>query len=1074
MSQLALELIAENKETRSTFLDLGNCGLTEVPEEIGELVWLEELSFSGDWAYFDGKKWVSKCSQNVWHRNNIKSLEPSILWRFGAFAGKSNPFSGLVNLKELYLNGGMAFHDLSSLYNLVNLKQLDVSYTDVNDLSPLLSLAKLEVLNVLGTGVSNLSPLSGLKNLKCLNVSSTRVSGLSPLLSLTNLQQLDVAYTRINDLSPLSSLANLQQLDVSSTDVNDLSPLLSLAKLEVLSVVGMEVSDLSPLSGLTNLQRLDVSHTHVNDLSSLSGLINLQQLDVINTRVSDLSPLLDLANIQRLDVSYTDVYDLSPLSGLTNIQRLIISNTPVSDLSPLLELIKNYCPVNWNSETGVSEGIFVKHCPLTNPPVEIVKQGNAAILNYFHEKEIQGTDHLYEAKMLLIGEGGAGKTSLLRRLYQTEKPLPNENETTKGIDIYRHEFKLSNGRNFRLNVWDFGGQEIYHATHQFFLTKRSLYILLDDTRKDDKTVHDASFKYWLEVADLLGEHSPILIFQNEKGGRSKTIDSSGIKAKFNNVKDVYRGNLEHKGAAEGLRKAVEFFSQSLPHIGEELPAKWIAIRADIEQLAKDKAFISQHEYFDIYRKHLEFDKEKALHLSHYLHDLGVFLHFQDEDLLKRTVILQNTWATEAVFKMLDDETVKGKLGHFDKADCQRVWQDSSYADMHPELLALMEKFELCYPLPDLNHAVWLTPQLLPPSKPTSLADWAKPGDLTLRYRYEFLPKGIVSRLMVRMHRFVLHPQLSWINGALFEREVKGALGVKGALFELDDTALLAEVPPSGGEIILRARGAERKELLSVISADLDALNDSFHGLKNLVFKWVPCNCKHCSQTTEPEYFSQENLMWRKKNQRYEVECPKSFEYVDVIEMLDGIRVEQLPDWAKDDERKASSDINKAKVEKTIKIFLASSSELKEDRDAFDLYFRQQNDRLRKQGIYLEIVRWENFLDAMSDTRLQDEYNKEVKACDIFVSLFFTKTGKYTEEEFDVAHQQFLSAKKPLIYTFFKNAPVNLENISDEINSLLYFKKKLAALGHFYTNYDNIEHLKRQFKDQLEKLSDNEF
>jgi GTPase SAR1 family protein len=135
--------------------------------------------------------------------------------------------------------------------------------------------------------------------------------------------------------------------------------------------------------------------------------------------------------------------------------------------------------------------------PLTNPPNEIVKQGNAAILNYFDEQEAQGTDRLYEAKMLLIGEGGAGKTSLLRRLYQSGSPLPDENETTKGIDIYRHEFKLDNGRNFHLNVWDFGGQEIYHATHQFFLTKRSLYVLLDDTRKDDKTLHDASFKYWL-------------------------------------------------------------------------------------------------------------------------------------------------------------------------------------------------------------------------------------------------------------------------------------------------------------------------------------------------------------------------------------------------------------------------------------------------------------------------------------------------------------------------------------------------------------------------------------------------
>ena len=153
-----------------------------------------------------------------------------------------------------------------------------------------------------------------------------------------------------------------------------------------------------------------------------------------------------------------------------------------------------------------------------------MNQGNDAILNYFRERALGEVDHLYEAKMLILGEGGAGKTSLLRRLYQPDQPLPTEKETTKGISIYRHEFPLRNGRRFHLNVWDFGGQEIYHATHQFFLTRRSLYLLVDDTRKDHKSVSDEGFKYWLELIDVFGGHSPVLIFQNEKGGRSKAID----------------------------------------------------------------------------------------------------------------------------------------------------------------------------------------------------------------------------------------------------------------------------------------------------------------------------------------------------------------------------------------------------------------------------------------------------------------------------------------------------------------------------------------------------------------------
>jgi hypothetical protein len=156
--------------------------------------------------------------------------------------------------------------------------------------------------------------------------------------------------------------------------------------------------------------------------------------------------------------------------------------------------------------------------------------------------------------------------------------------------------------------------------------------------------------------------------------------------------------------------------------------------------------------------------------------------------------------------------------------------------------------------------------------------------------------------------------------------------------------------------------------------------------------------------------------------------------------------------------------------KTVRVFLASSSELREDRDAFDLYFRQQNDRLRKEGVYLEIVRWEDFLDAMSNTRLQDEYNQAIRNCDVFVSLFKTKTGKYTEEEFDVACQTFQDTGKPRIYTYFRKATVSTSDVNvDDLISLRDFKKKLAELGHFYTEYESTDGLQRHFRDQLDKL-----
>lgn len=136
------------------------------------------------------------------------------------------------------------------------------------------------------------------------------------------------------------------------------------------------------------------------------------------------------------------------------------------------------------------------------------------------------------------------------------------------------------------------------------------------------------------------------------------------------------------------------------------------------------------------------------------------------------------------------------------------------------------------------------------------------------------------------------------------------------------------------------------------------------------------------------------------------------------------------------------------------------------------YFRQQNDTLRSEkGIYLKIVRWEIFFDAMSETRLQDEYNHEVRACDIFVSLFFTKTGKFTREEFDVAHRKFQESggQQPQIFTFFKNGDIKMGSITKEVKTLLHFKEKLRSLGHYYMQYDNLADLKLRFREQLDKL-----
>ncbi|MEN9868861.1 MAG: hypothetical protein RL748_4451, partial [Pseudomonadota bacterium] len=121
--------------------------------------------------------------------------------------------------------------------------------------------------------------------------------------------------------------------------------------------------------------------------------------------------------------------------------------------------------------------------------------------------------------------------------------------------------------------------------------------------------------------------------------------------------------------------------------------------------------------------------------------------------------------------------------------------------------------------------------------------------------------------------------------------------------------------------------------------------------------------------------------------------------------------------------------------------------------------------------YLEITRWENFLDAVSPTRKQDDYNQAIKDCDIFVSLFGTKAGKFTKEEFDTAYAQFKTDGVPAIFTFFKDVTITTATLSrKDINSLLSMKAKLAKLGHFHTSYENTQDLLLRFSQQLQTLT----
>ena len=154
--------------------------------------------------------------------------------------------------------------------------------------------------------------------------------------------------------------------------------------------------------------------------------------------------------------------------------------------------------------------------------------------------------------------------------------------------------------------------------------------------------------------------------------------------------------------------------------------------------------------------------------------------------------------------------------------------------------------------------------------------------------------------------------------------------------------------------------------------------------------------------------------------------------------------------------------------KKIKLFLASSNELKNEREKFEIEINRKNKTWIDKQVFLHLDIWEDLTARMSATRSQDEYNIKVKEADLFVLLAYSKIGMYTAEEFETAFGAFRSTRKPFIFTYFKNIDSGTDS------SLQLFKDKLKNLGHFYSPYSEFNDLWNQFNKELDRLLLSEF
>ena len=163
-------------------------------------------------------------------------------------------------------------------------------------------------------------------------------------------------------------------------------------------------------------------------------------------------------------------------------------------------------------------------------PPEIVAQGETAVQRYLQRMKHEGKQKLFEAKVLFVGYGFVGKTSLVKRLIHNT--FDEYEQQTTGINIDHFVFSNPQTSHFRVNVWDFGGQEINYPTHQFFLTQRSVYLKVWEHRQYNALPNLAFLDYWLNIARLLGGKSPIIMVQNKIDERFMSLPQDEISEAF--------------------------------------------------------------------------------------------------------------------------------------------------------------------------------------------------------------------------------------------------------------------------------------------------------------------------------------------------------------------------------------------------------------------------------------------------------------------------------------------------------------------------------------------------------------
>ena len=528
---------------------------------------------------------------------------------------------------------------------------------------------------------------------------------------------------------------------------------------------------------LPSLNELNLSHNKLSDIPDVpewSSCLTVMDLSYNNLQSMPLTAVAP--SIRALNISHNQ-FRTVPLCicSFTSLHTLDLSDNP-----DILSL-----PAEMGRLTSLTR-LYLRGLKDLNDPPRNIQRETRDCIRYLHSK-LRCAKGFYKMKLMLVGLANRGKTTLVARLQGKECG----DESTVGVDVSEWLYKPSIGRRpFQFSIWDFGGQEEYYATHQCFLSQRSLYLLLFNLKHGEGGVQE--LKPWLNNIALRAPRSCVIIVGThldevedeereevdnllQKVGQFATAYSSkvqivevipvGLKKRIENVGLLKEAIYNH--AANYKTRGGQVI------MGQKIPASYHALDKQLETVQTDvryghrepimhaeefKTMVQQMNLADIQ------DDEELKTATLFLGDVGSLLHYDDRSHnLNELYFVDPRWLCDMMAKVVTirERNPFVKKGILSSKDIPMLFKDDKFPWQYFEqYLTLLDRFEIALPL---DNKQVLIPSMLPDIRPESFEE-EESADPPLYSRFIMFnaadtPPGFWSRLLSRIMHSV--PQVGY-------------------------------------------------------------------------------------------------------------------------------------------------------------------------------------------------------------------------------------------------------------------------------------------------------------------------